>query len=135
MKTLKVSLKAIVFILATAASLTVNAADANNKNGKQNTSVVNVKHTGDLDNNPIVELNFENPNDERVKITLKDQAGVIVYEETFIGKSYAKKFMLEADFADANPVITVKFLNSDRVETYQVASTATKVNGTTIVKL
>ncbi|MBI1780942.1 MAG: hypothetical protein HYR66_06175, partial [Sphingobacteriales bacterium] len=68
-------------------------------------------------------------------ITLKDQSGIVVYEETFIGKTYTKKFMLESDFADANPIITVKFLNSDRVETYQVASTATKVNGTTIVKL
>lgn len=137
MKTLKVSLTAIVFILATAAAVNADAAGIRNKkSSKENTALVNVKHAGELNSNPVVELNFDNPNDEKVRVTLKDEAGTVVYDEIFTGKIYSKKFLLELDFAAANPIITVKFLSSERTETYQVANTATTtVSGTTIVKL
>ena len=136
MKTLKVSLKAIVFILAAAASLNVNAASGiemkNYKTGKY--SSVKLAHAGFINNQPSVQLSFENTTGEKVYITVKDENGIVVYTEIFTGASYTKQFMFEKELADANPVVTVTYLNSKKTETYTVSNRETAAEGLHITK-
>lgn len=136
MKTLKVSLKAILFILATAAALNVNAASGiemkHYNSGKS--SSVKLAHAGFINNQPKVQLSFENTSGEKVFITVKDENGIVVYNELFNGTSYSKQFMFEKELADANPVITVTYFNSKKTETYTVSSRETDAEGLHITK-
>ncbi|RTL56358.1 MAG: hypothetical protein EKK37_17980 [Sphingobacteriales bacterium] len=136
MKTLKVSLKAIVFILTAAASLNVNAASGiEHKHfftGKSNS--VKLAHAGFINNQPSVRLSFENTAGEKVLITVKDESGIIVYTELFTGAAYSKQFMFEKELADANPVITVTYLNSKKTETYTISNRETDAEGLQITK-
>ncbi|MGE5108206.1 MAG: hypothetical protein ACM3H8_11720 [Sphingobacteriales bacterium] len=136
MKTLKVSLKAIVFILATVMVLSTNPAAAT-KSTKSiaDGSVVNVAHAGSLNSEPLIQLSFDNVSGEKVLISMKDENGTAVYSEMFSGKTYAKKFLFEKDLADANPVITVTYLKSNRTETYLVNRSVSTVSSLNITKL
>lgn len=136
MKTLKVSLKAIVFILATAASLNVNAASGIEikKYNTGKSSSVKLAHAGFINNQPSVQLSFENTTGEKVYITVKDENGIVVYTELFTGASYLKRFMFEKELADANPVITVTYAGTKKTETYTVSNRETEAEGLNITK-
>lgn len=136
MKTLKVSLKAIVFILATGMVLSTNpaAATASNK-ATSNGSVVSVAHAGLLNNEPLIQLSLDNVSGEKILISVKDENGINVYSEIFSGKTYSKRFLFEKDLAEANPMITVTYLKSNRTETYLVKKSISTVSSLDITKL
>ena len=133
MKTLKVSLKTIVFILA--GSLIINTASANNKSDKGNRTITHVSHAGLVNNEPLVQLSFENATGEKVFINVKDENGISVYSEVFNGKIYSKKFLFESEVANANPVITVTYMDSNKTETYLVSRRENTVASVSITKL
>ena len=137
MKTLKVSLKAIVLILATTATLQANATDAKttSNNSKIGANTVHLAHAGILNSVPVVELSFQNPTGEKVEITIKDETGILVYNELYAGTSYSRKFLFEQDLADANPLVTVKYLGSNKTESYRVKADIATGPGNIIVKL
>ncbi|MBI2731137.1 MAG: hypothetical protein HYX40_10360 [Sphingobacteriales bacterium] len=135
MKTLKVSLKAIVFILATGITLAGTPAKANGNNNITSTSIVNIAHAGIVNNDPVLLLSFHNANEEKVFITIADEKGIVVYTETFKGSVYAKKFAFETDLAAANPTITVTYATSRKTETYKVNTKESAVPSLTITKL
>lgn len=136
MKALKLTLSAIVFILATGITISANASTGIESKDKENNTKVTLAHTGDFKNAPVLQLNFDNPAEERVLITIKDESGVVVYNEIYKGKTYAKKFTFEQELADANPVVVVTFLNSNKTETYKVSTVdATYVPTVDITKL
>lgn len=135
MKTLKVSLKAIVFILATGMVLSSNPAAATKSNKSTSGSAVTVAHAGLLNNEPLIQLSFDNVSGEKMLISVKDENGIIVYDETFSGKTYSKKFLFEKDLVDANPVITVTYLKSNKTEKYLVYKRESAVSSLNITKL
>jgi uncharacterized pyridoxamine 5'-phosphate oxidase family protein len=136
MKTLKVSLKTIVFILAVTASLNVNASTGLEKMYffSGNSSSVKLAHAGFINNEPSLQLSFENTAGEKVRITVKDENGIVVYTETFSGAEYSKKYLFEKELADANPVITVTYLTSKKTTTYTVSNRETTAEGLNITK-
>ena len=153
MKTLKVSLKAIVFILATGLVLSSNSVAASEggkininksvvknahaafKTLRSNESVVNVVSAGRFKNEPLIQLSFDNTSGKKILISMKDENGVTVYSEIFSGKNYTKTFLFENDLADANPVITVTYLGSNKTVKYLVSRNERTVSSMNITKL
>jgi hypothetical protein len=133
MKTIKMSLKSIVLILA--GTLVINSAFAAGHTGAALKTQTQVSHAGLVNNEPVVQLQFDNAKGEKVFINVKDENGIVVYSELFSGKSYSKKFLFESELADANPVITVTYLESNTTETYVVSRKESSVSSVSITKL
>jgi hypothetical protein len=70
---------------------TANAAEKNT--GK--TAPYELKYVGKIQEQPIFQLDIENPEREEMYLTIFDQAGNVLYADKFAGKTFSKKFQFE----------------------------------------
>ena len=80
-----------------------------------------IKYIGSVNQKPIFQLNFENPEGEEVYLSLKDENGVVIYSDVVKDKKYSKK--LQLDTGDINELKMVLSLRSKKglaTQTFQI---------------
>src|SRR3954465_8586523 len=72
-----------------------------NDEGKNN-HITELKFIGNMENQPVFQLNLGNDEDDEITVTFRDEVGNILYTDKFKGANITKKFMLKSeDFGDA----------------------------------
>jgi len=95
---------------------------ANDKNYKKEpTSVIDLKFIGNLNSQPVFQLNLQSPDADEFTVIFRDQYGNILYSDRFKGTSITKKFILNTEEIGDEPInVIVKTKKSNKTETYTI---------------
>ncbi|MFL5745922.1 MAG: hypothetical protein ACJ751_14715 [Niastella sp.] len=132
MKASKLTIALFTLITLTVGVSTVSLA---NEEPKKNPAT-ELKFIGNLNNSPVFELSLINPAEDEIVVTFRDEAGNVVYVNTFKGSSINKKFMLKSDgFENTALNVTVRSLKNNSTEVYAINTNRTYVEETVVNKL
>ncbi len=123
----------IALIALTIGVSTVALANNDEPKAKHTTEL---KFIGNLDNQPVFQLELINAEDDDVTVTFRDEAGNVLYVNTFKGANITKKFMLKSEeFGDSALSVTVKSKKNNSTEVYTINRNHTYVEETVVSKL
>jgi hypothetical protein len=128
-----ISKLAIVAIALTVAFTTTALANGGEKEKPASTQL---KFVGNIQNQPVFELNLINIEDEYT-VTFRDEAGNELYKSKFKGTAGAtKKFLLKSDgFSDVNFNVVITSKKTNTSEIYTITSNQIAVEDTVISKV
>jgi|SRR5882724_10226900 len=94
----------------------------NDKNDKKEpASVIDLKFIGNVNNQPVFQLDLQNATEEEYTVVFRDNYGNILYSERIKGTSITKKFILNTEELGDEPVnVIVKAKKLNRTETYSI---------------
>ena len=84
--------------LFVAFSFIATVALANNGNG--DTPAVQLKYLGNINNQPVFQLDLNGSKEQNFSIAIKDQFGEILYSERVKAKTFTRNFRLDTDNLD-----------------------------------
>ncbi len=126
------SLMIITLITLTVGFSTITLA---NDEGKTK-NITELKFIGNMENQPVFQLNLNNTEDDEFIVTFRDDAGNVLYSDTFKGAGITKKFMLKSDeFSDSALNVIVKSKKYNTTEVYTINRSHTYVEETVVNKL
>ena len=124
----------IALIALTLGFSTVTLANDGDKDKTNHTS--ELKFIGNLENQPVFQLDLSNAQDDEITVTFRDEAGNVIYVNTFKGANVSKKFMLKAEeFGDTALNVSVKSKKNNSTDVYTINRSHTYVEETTVNKL
>ena len=115
-------------------STVILANDGDKKDKTNHTS--ELKFIGNLENQPVFQLDLTNTEDDEITVTFRDQAGNVIYVNTFKGANISKKFLLKSEeFGDTALNVSVRSKKNNSTEVYSINRNHTYVEETTVSKL
>ncbi len=98
---------------------------------------VELKYAGNYNNQPLIQLNFNGTKEENLfRITVTDQAGVILYNGNVKGENFSKQFLLNTDdLGDAVLTFEITGAKSGKAVSYQVSRQKKTTEQMNVVKL
>lgn len=124
----------IALIALTLGFSTVALANDGDKDKTNHTS--ELKFIGNLENQPVFQLDLIHTEEDEVTVTFRDDAGNIIYANTFKGANISKKFLLKSEeFGDTTLNVTVRSKKNNTTEVYTINRSHTYVEETTVNKL
>ncbi|HAO47255.1 MAG TPA: hypothetical protein PLZ45_08725 [Ferruginibacter sp.] len=98
---------------------------------------VELKYAGNYNNQPLIQLNFNGTKEENLfRITVTDQAGVILYNGNVKGENFSKQFLLNTDdLGDAVLTFEITGAKSGKSVSYQVSRQKKTTEQMNVVKL
>ena len=128
----KTIIVALMAILSTSFS---NPAAAMDK--KSDPPGVEIKYLGFLSNNPVFEISTNNVVPDNFIVTIRDQAGTVLYSEKISGRNLTRKYRIdtEEEIADGGLRFEVKSVNTKKTEVYIVGVTENITREMGIVKI
>jgi len=140
MKNVRTNMKNLVAVLAiTLMTLSATAVLANGNEKKPATkkeTVVDVKYLGKINDQPVLQVVFNNETEEEVVVILKDAEGVVLYSENFNGKTFSKKFMFQGD--DTNNLqmeVVINTKKSSQSQSFSLSRSSRIVDEVVVSKL
>jgi hypothetical protein len=123
-------------IVAIALTLAFTTTALANGGEKEKPATTQLKFVGNIQNQPVFELNLINSDDEYT-VTFRDETGNIIYNDIFKGASGStKKFLLKSDgFSDINLNVAIKSKKTNTLEMYTINSNQIAVEETVINKV
>ena len=122
-------------IAALALTLAFTSPVTANEGGKDNPKT-ELKFIGNMENQPVFELNLANKVEDEYTVTFRDEYGNILFTDKFKGAGLSKKFLLKSeDFGDAALNVTVKSKNTNTVEVYSINKSHSYVEETSVSKV
>ena len=111
-------------------------APAMASDGEKDDHKTELKFIGNMENQPVFELNLSN-NEEEYTVIFRDEYGNVLYSDKFKGATgLTKKFMLKSeDFGDAALNVVVKSKLNNSTEVYSINRSHTYVEETTVNKV
>jgi hypothetical protein len=108
---------------------------ANDEDGKNHAT--ELKFIGNVENQPVFQLNINNTDEDEFIVTFRDEIGNILYSDKFKGGSVVKKFLLKADgLSDAAVVnVSVKSKKTNTSEVYTINRNHSYVEETIVNKI
>ncbi|AEV99995.1 hypothetical protein A4D02_25090 [Niastella koreensis] len=132
MKASKLTIALFTLITLTVGFSTVTLASEEPKKA----GTTELKFIGNLNNSPVFELSLLNSTEDELAVTFRDDAGNIVYTNTFKGSGINKKFLLKSDgFENTGLNVTVKSAKSNTTEVYAIKTNNTYVEETEVNKV
>ena len=126
------SLMIITLITLTVGFSTITLA---NDEGKTK-NITELKFIGNMENQPVFQLNLNNTEDDEFIVTFRDDAGNVLYSDKFKGAGISKKFMLKSEeFSDSALNVVVKSKKYNTTEVYTINRSHTYVEETVVNKL
>jgi hypothetical protein len=108
---------------------------ANDDKGK-NDNITELKFVGNVENQPVFELNLNNASEDEFIVTFRDEFGNVLYTDKFKGANLTKKFMLKSeDFGDASLHVVVKSKKGNQTDVYTISRSHSYVEETTVNKV
>jgi hypothetical protein len=124
----------IALIALTLGFSTVILANDGDKDKTNHTS--ELKFIGNLENQPVFQLDLSNTEDDEIIVTFRDDAGNVIYSNTFKGANLSKKFMLKSEeFGDTALNVSVRSKKNNSTEVFSINRNHTYVEQTTVNKL
>ena len=111
--------KAIIFglmaIISTSFSNPVSAMDK-----KSDPPGVEIRYLGFVDKNPVFEITTSNVQAHNFFITIRDEAGTVLYSEKLSGKKLSRRYRIdtEEEIADGGLRFEVRSVKSKKTEVY-----------------
>jgi hypothetical protein len=125
----KLAIVALAFTLAFTTPTMAN-------DGEKGDHKTELKFIGNMENQPVFELNLINKVEDEYTVIFRDEQGNVLYSEKFKGAGLNKKFMLRSeDFADAALNVTVKSKNNNTTEVYSINRSHSYVEETQVSKV
>jgi hypothetical protein len=107
---------------------------ANDEEGK-NSHVTELKFIGNLQNQPVFQLNLTNIEEDEFVVTFRDQYGNVLYTDKFKGANLTKKFLLRSEeLGDATLNVIVKS-KKGATEVYTINRSHSYVEETVVNKI
>ena len=91
-----------------------------------------VKHIGNPPGSAVFQVQYDNPTGEKFSLTIKDNEGSTVYQDTYSDKKFDKKFQLPEGQSDKLQFI-IKGVRNTQAQVFEV-STNTRVIEEVVVK-
>ena len=119
--------------LFVAFSFIATVALANNGNG--DTPSVQLKYLGNINNQPVFQLDLNGSKEQNFSIAIKDQFGQILYSERVKAKTFTRNFRLDTDNLD-DAILKVEVRDgSKNPEVFTINRNTRFVEETSISKL
>jgi hypothetical protein len=123
---------AIVALALTLAFTTPSMAN----DGEKDDHKTELKFIGNVEDQPVFELNLANKVEDEYTIIFRDEYGNVLYSDKFKGAGLTKKFMLKSEeFGDAAVNVTVKSKISNTTEVYSINRSHSYVEETQVNKI
>ncbi len=105
--------------------------------GIKSDSPTEFKFIGNVNNNPVFELNLNNSDADSYYISVKDESNNVLYSEKVKGVNLSRKYQLDIDESDLNAPgfevsVEVTSAKTHKTQVYKV-STTTTVNSSFVV--
>lgn len=125
----KMAIVALAFTLAFSTPALANDGDKENP-------TTELRFIGNMENQPVFELNLGN-NEDEYTVIFRDEYGNVLYSDKFKGATgLTKKFMLRTeDFGDASLNVTVKSKKNKSTEVYTINRNHSYVEETLVNKV
>lgn len=124
----------IALIALTLGFSTVALANDGDKDKTNHTT--ELKFIGNLENQPVFQLDLSNTADDEITVTFRDEFGNVIYANTFKGASISKKFLLKSEeFGDTALNVSVRSKKNSSTEVFTINRNHTYVEETTVNKL
>jgi len=108
---------------------------ANDEAGKPS-HATELKFIGNLENQPVFELNLTNTEEDEFTVTFRDENGNVLYTDKFKGANLTKKFLLKADdLTDAVLNVVVKSKKGNTSDVYIINRSHSYVEETVVNKV
>jgi hypothetical protein len=108
---------------------------ANDEAGK-NSHTTDLKFIGNVENQPVFELNLNNTEDDEFTVTFRDENGNVLYTDKFKGSNLTKKFLLKTDdLTDAVLNVVVKSKKGNTSDVYVINRSHSYVEETVVNKV
>jgi hypothetical protein len=116
-------------------SLVFSTITLANDEGKTK-NITELRFIGNMENQPVFQLNLNNTEDDEFVVTFRDDAGNVLYSDKFKGAGITKKFMLKSEeFGDSALNVVVKSKKNNTTEVYTINRSHTYVEETVVNKL
>jgi hypothetical protein len=127
--------KVITIIALIALTLGFTTVSLANDEGKTK-NITELKFIGNLENQPVFQLNLTNTEEDEFTVTFRDEAGNILYTDKFKGANISKKFLLKSEaFGDAALHVVVKSRKNNTSDLYTINRSHTYVEETVVNKI
>lgn len=127
---------AVITVLLIALSSVFNVAIASGNNKAGNETSVDVKYVGQIDMQPVFQLDVKNMEEDEMYITLTDEANHVLYAVRFKDRSFTKKFQINtADLNASQLFVKVAGKNSKKTQTFQISNNITLVEDVVVNKI
>jgi hypothetical protein len=105
-------------------------------NDEKPSPVTELKFIGNLENQPVFQLNLNNTIEDEFTVTFRDEIGNILYVEKFKGANITKKFMLKVEeLGDAALNVVVRGKKNNTTEVYSINRSHSYVEETQVNKI
>ena len=123
---------AIVALALTLAFTTPSMAN----DGEKGDHKTELKFIGNMENQPVFELNLANKVEDEYTVIFRDQNGNVLYSDKFKGTGLTKKFLLKSDeFGDEVLNVIVKSKLGNTTEVYTINRSHSYVEETQVNKV
>jgi hypothetical protein len=103
--------------------------------GKKDTTPVQLRFIGNINNQPVFQLYMENPDQEEYNITISDEDGTQLYFDKIRSKNFSRKFQVDTNEIQGQLRVEVRAKKTDKAEIYQINSITRFVQETFVTKL
>jgi len=105
-------------------------------NDEKPSPVTELKFIGNLENQPVFQLNLNNTIEDEFTVTFRDENGNILYTDKFKGANLTKKFMLKSEeLGDGVLNVVVRGRKNNSVEVYSINRSHSYVEETVVNKV
>lgn len=124
----KTIIVALMAIFSTSFSNPVAAMDK-----KSDPPGVEIRYLGFVNNNPVFEINTNNVLADNFIVTIRDEAGLVLYSEKISGKNLTRKYRIdtEEEIAEGGLRFEVRSVSTKKTEVYVagISENVTRVMG------
>jgi hypothetical protein len=125
----KLAIVALAFTLAFSTPTMAN-------DGEKGDHKTELKFIGNMENQPVFELNLANKEEDEYTVIFRDQNGNVLYSDKFKGAGLTKKFLLKSDeFGDEVLNVIVKSKLGNTTDVYTINRSHSYVEETQVNKV
>ena len=99
-------------------------------------SPVEVKYLGQINMQPVFQVDINNEKQEQLSVVLKDRYGNFLYSERFSGKSFSKKFQIASgETDDMKLTMLVSSKGDKKIQSFEINNVVTVVEDVVVTKV
>lgn len=135
MKNVTTTISKLAVVIAVAI-LSITNVNATGKENNKKETPVEVKFLGNLNEQPVFQIQFDNAAAEEILFVMRDAEGTVIYSEKFSGKRFSKKFQFEkADLSDLNVQLELVSKKSNETQAYTISKSTRTVDEVVVSRL
>lgn len=135
MKVINNSKAIIIAIMAIISTSVISPVSAMDK--KIDPPAIEIKYLGFVERNPVFEISMNSSQTDNLFVTIRDDAGNILYTEKLSGKSFSRKYRIdtEEEIKDGGLRFEVRSFNSNKTEVYVAGVSENTVREMAVTKI